>query len=153
VAIGFARLLGFRVMENFNAPLIRQNIQQFWASWHISLTSWCREYVYMPIFSLTRARWLGILGAMAILGLWHEFTARYLAWGVYNGFGILGWHLWRQVAGQRMEAFLAELPILRAFWTVASVLLTLHFVFMGFVLVQNETLAGGLRFWQALLGF
>jgi alginate O-acetyltransferase complex protein AlgI len=152
VAIGFARLLGFRVMENFNAPMIRRNIQEFWAAWHISLTSWCRDYVYVPIFSLTRARWLGILGAMAILGLWHEFTARYLAWGLFNGGGIVAWHVWRRVAGSRMEAAIADQPVLRACWTVVSVLLTLHFVFVGFTLVQNDTLAGGLRFLQALFG-
>jgi alginate O-acetyltransferase complex protein AlgI len=152
VAIGIGRLLGFRIMENFNAPLIRRNVQEFWASWHISLTSWCREYVYVPIFSLTRARWLGILAAMAVLGLWHEFTARYLAWGLYNGAGIVLWHQWRRLAGTRIEAVIADNKLLGVAWTAFSILLTLHFIFVGFTLVQNETLQGGLRFLQALFG-
>ncbi len=55
VAIGFARLLGFRVMENFNRPYFQKNISDFWRCWHISLTSWCREYVYTTVFSMSRS--------------------------------------------------------------------------------------------------
>ncbi len=152
VAIGFARLLGFRVIENFNAPLIRRNVQEFWQAWHISLTSWCRDYVYVPVFSLTRARWLGIICAMAVLGLWHEFTARYLVWGLYNGAGIVAWHQWRSLAGARLEAAIADYTVIRRIWTVISVLLTVHFIFIGFALVQNESLTGGLRFLMLLFG-
>lgn len=152
VAIGFSRLLGFRVIENFNAPLIRRNVQEFWSSWHISLTSWCRDYVYSGVFSITRARWLGILAAMAVLGLWHEFTARYLVWGLYNGAGIVLWHQWRRVAGARLESALAERRVLKPAWTVISVLLTLHYIFIGFTFVQNDTLPDGIAFLGAMFG-
>ncbi len=152
VAIGFARLLGFRIMENFNWPLVRRNVQEFWSAWHISLTSWCREYVYVPVFSLTRARWLGIISAMMVLGLWHEFTARYLVWGIYNGAGIVAWHQWRRLAGERIDAAIVDNSLAVRIWTAISILLTMHFVFIGFTLVQNETLTGGLGFLSALLG-
>jgi alginate O-acetyltransferase complex protein AlgI len=152
VAIGFARLLGFSVIENFNAPLIRRNIQEFWSAWHISLTSWCRDYIYMPTFSLTRARGVGIVAAMAILGLWHEFTARYLVWGLYNGLGIVAWYQWRNLAGIQLEAILGKHSTIKTVWTVISVLLTIHFVFIGFVFVQQKTLGEALSFLQALVG-
>jgi len=152
VAIGFARLLGFRVIENFNAPLTKPNVQQFWSAWHISLTSWCRDYVYTPTFSLTRARWLGILVSMAVLGLWHEFTPRYLAWGLYNGAGIVLWHSWRRAAGERFEDMLAGNPLARVAWRVLAVFLTLNFIFVGFVLVQHETLGGGLNYLARMFG-
>ena len=150
VASGFARLLGFRVMENFDAPLIKPNVQRFWSAWHISLTSWCREYVYTPVFSLSRARGLGVLAAMAVLGLWHEFTLRYLAWGLYNGAGIVAWHQWRRRGGQRLEAWLEHKPGLRQ--AVMAVLITVHFIFFGFVLVQHSTLSEAIAEMWAITG-
>lgn len=152
VAIGFSRLLGFKVIENFNAPLTKPNIQQFWASWHISLTSWCRDYVYTPTFSLTRARSLGILTSMAVLGLWHEFTLRYLAWGLYNGAGIVFWHRWRRYLGEKLEGELAGRKQLALLWHYISVALTLHFIFIGFVLVQHDTLAESISYIGAMIG-
>jgi alginate O-acetyltransferase complex protein AlgI len=152
VAIGFARLLGFRVMENFDNPLTKPNVQRFWGAWHISLTAWCRDYVYTPVFSLTRGRGIGILASMAVLGLWHEFTWRYLAWGLYNGAGIVAWHQWRRLGGERLEAALADRPVLARLWYGLAVVLTVHFIFFGFVLVQHETLTESLAVWTALLG-
>ena len=152
VAIGFARLLGFRVMENFDNPLAKPNVQRFWGAWHMSLTSWCRDYVYTPVFSLTRARSLGILASMAVLGLWHEFTLRYLAWGLYNGTGIVAWHQWRKLAGERLERDLLHRPALARIWRVVAVLLTVHFIFLGFVLVQHPTLAEAAATWARIFG-
>lgn len=152
VAIGFARLLGHRVIENFNAPLTKPNVQQFWASWHISLTSWCRDYVYTPTFSLTRARSLGILTSMAVLGLWHEFTLRYLAWGLYNGAGIVAWHRWRRLLGEDIERKLEGRKWPSHLWHFVSIILTLHFIFIGFVLVQHESLQEGIAYIGAMLG-
>lgn len=152
VAIGFARLLGYRVMENFDSPLTKPNVQRFWGAWHMSLTSWCRDYVYTPVFSLTRARSLGILASMAVLGLWHEFTLRYLAWGLYNGAGIVAWHQWRKLAGERLERQLLDKPALARAWQVLAVLLTVHFIFLGFVLVQHPSLSEAVATWARLLG-
>lgn len=152
VAIGFARLLGFKVMENFDNPLTKPNVQRFWGAWHMSLTSWCRDYVYTPIFSLTRWRGIGILASMAVLGLWHEFTPRYLAFGLYNGAAIVLWHQWRRLAGERLEAVLKGRPILTRLWYGVSVLVTLHVLFLGFVLVQHDRLGESLAVWAALLG-
>src|SRR5690606_22484260 len=88
IAIGVSRLLGFRVMENFHYPFIAQNIGDFWKRWHISLSSWCRDYAYMPVWSRLRNGALAALASMLILGLWHELSWRYLAWGLYHGAGI-----------------------------------------------------------------
>lgn len=152
VAIGFARLLGFRVIENFNAPLTKPNVQQFWTAWHISLTSWCRDYVYTPTFSLTRLRSLGILTSMAVLGLWHEFTLRYLVWGLYNGAGIVLWHRWRRLLGESIDTSLMSKPLVARAWHVVSVALTLHFIFLGFVLVQHDRLQDAMAYISAMIG-
>jgi len=152
VAIGFARLLGFKVMENFNSPLTKPNVQQFWGAWHISLTSWCRDYVYTPTFSLTRLRSVGILTSMAVLGLWHEFTLRYLAWGLYNGGLIVVWHRWRRLCGERLDARLAGRPLLAGAWRALAIVLTIHVIFIGFVLVQHDDLRDSLAFLTAMSG-
>jgi alginate O-acetyltransferase complex protein AlgI len=152
VAIGFARLLGFRVIENFNSPLTKPNVQQFWSAWHISLTSWCRDYVYTPTFSLTRARTLGILTSMAVLGLWHEFTPRYLAWGLYNGAGIVLWHRWRRLFGERIDEALSGRLWAVRLWNIVAVILTMHFIFAGFVLVQHDSLYDALAYLGAMVG-
>jgi alginate O-acetyltransferase complex protein AlgI len=97
VAIGFGMLLGFRVMENFNFPFLARNISDFWMRWHISLTSWCRDYVYMGVISATRQAWLAAISAMLVMGLWHEFSLRYLLWGIYHGVGIMIWQQFQKV--------------------------------------------------------
>jgi D-alanyl-lipoteichoic acid acyltransferase DltB (MBOAT superfamily) len=108
--------------------------------------------VYTPTFSLTRARALGILAAMAVLGLWHEFTARYLAWGLYNGAGIVLWHRWRRAAGERLEERLQGHALASRGWYALSVVLTLNFIFIGFVLVQQQTLGQGFAYLRAMFG-
>lgn len=152
VAIGFARLLGFRVMENFDSPLTKPNVQAFWGAWHMSLTSWCRDYVYTPVFSLTRARSLGIVASMAVLGLWHEFTPRYLLWGLYNGVAIVAWYQWRALAGERLEARLAANRALAVAWRILAVLITVHVIFVGFIFVQHKSLGEAWNFFTAMIG-
>jgi alginate O-acetyltransferase complex protein AlgI len=81
MAIGLGLVWGIRVMENFNAPFLATNMQEFWQRWHISLSSWCRDYVFQPLAALTRNRWLALVLAMLVLALWHEISIRYILWG------------------------------------------------------------------------
>jgi alginate O-acetyltransferase complex protein AlgI len=138
VAIGFARLLGFRVMENFDRPFLQKNISDFWRSWHISLTSWAREYVYGAVASLTRSPALAVLATLVAIGLWHEVSLRYLLWGCYHGAGIVLWQrlqpLWRRFPPLHH-------PALRRVLNAGSILLTLHFVLLGFLLVRQPDVA------------
>ena len=80
---------GIRVMENFNAPFMATNMQDFWQRWHISLSSWCRDYVFQPLAALSRNRWIALLASMLVLALWHELSFRYLAWGIVQALLIL----------------------------------------------------------------
>jgi alginate O-acetyltransferase complex protein AlgI len=81
LAIGAGLVWGIRVMENFNSPFMATNMQDFWRRWHISLSSWCRDYVFQPIAAFTRNRWLALITAMLVLSLWHEISFRYILWG------------------------------------------------------------------------
>ncbi|RJP80132.1 MAG: MBOAT family protein [Desulfobacteraceae bacterium] len=91
MAIGLGRMFGFRFMENFNYPYIAKSIQDFWQRWHISLTSWIRDYLFFPI-ALRRRKWRiwGMIYALVItyslIGLWHGACWNFVLWGMYHGF-------------------------------------------------------------------
>lgn len=81
LAIGGGLLWGIRIMENFNSPFLATNMQMFWQRWHISLSGWCRDYVFHPIAASTRNRWAALIASMLVLSLWHEISVRYVVWG------------------------------------------------------------------------
>jgi alginate O-acetyltransferase complex protein AlgI len=103
LAIGLGLIWGIRVMENFNAPFLATNMQEFWQRWHISLSSWCRDYVFQPLAALTRSRWFALLASMLVLALWHEISFRYFLWGIIQVLLILltvGFRKWMPAASQ-----------------------------------------------------
>jgi alginate O-acetyltransferase complex protein AlgI len=92
MAIGFARLMGITVPENFNWPYLARSPIEFWNRWHISLSTWIRDYVYIPLggnrMGLAR-RFLNAIAAMTICGLWHGAAWNFAIWGLYHGIGIV----------------------------------------------------------------
>jgi alginate O-acetyltransferase complex protein AlgI len=99
LAIGSARIMGFVLPENFDYPVLKRNIQQFWNHWHMSLTSWLTDYIYWPVVRKLRSgeffrRHPVLLSNVAILvtflicGIWHGDTLNFAIWGLYHGLGI-----------------------------------------------------------------
>ena len=91
MAIGFARMMGIRLPENFNWPYIAYSITDFWRRWHISLSTWIRDYIYIPLggsrHGLVRKSLNGFI-AMALCGLWHGAAWNFALWGIYHGVGL-----------------------------------------------------------------
>ena len=88
MAIGAARMLGIRLPENFNAPYFAQSIQEFWRRWHISLSTWFRDYVYFPLGGSRCGRWKtyrNILIVFLLSGLWHGANWSFVVWGLLHG--------------------------------------------------------------------
>lgn len=139
IAIGFAALLGIRVPENFHFPFAASNLQDFWRRWHITVSEWCRDFVFRPILSRTRQYLLASLASMVVLGLWHELSPRYLAWGLFHGAGLVVVHLW----GKHVP-WAAALRT-NALWRAASCLLTLQFVIISFALTSTPDLGAAWR--------
>jgi len=132
VAIGLALIVGFRVMENFNYPFTAPNINEFWNRWHISLSSWCKDYVYIPVASITRQPIWGIIFTMLVIGLWHDLSLKYIIWGLFHGLGIAIWHIYKN--STLAEKLTAVLP----FYDIWAKVLTFHFVVLSFVIVMKS---------------
>ena len=87
IAIGTARLFGFNLMRNFNFPYFSRSIPEFWRRWHISLTTWFRDYIYFPLGGSRCSKWKIVRNTMvvwAISGLWHGANWTFVCWGVYH---------------------------------------------------------------------
>lgn len=100
MAIGLGLIFGFRFMENFNYPYISKSITEFWRRWHISLSTWFRQYVYIPLggnkISPNRT-YINLAVVFFLIGLWHGASWNFIFWGLWNGFFIIlekmtGWH-------------------------------------------------------------
>ena len=89
LAVGFSRLFGFRIMENFNNPLFSKDLGEFWRRWHISLSSWCRNNVYFPVFGATRKVWLGLYASMLTMGWWHYVDLNWTLWALWHATGLV----------------------------------------------------------------
>lgn len=88
MAIGLGRMFGFHFLENFNYPYISGSIREFWRRWHISLSSWFKEYVYIPLGGSRKGRGRTVLNrflVFALTGIWHGANVTFLLWGLYHG--------------------------------------------------------------------
>lgn len=89
IALGAARVMGFRLMENFNLPYFAKSISEFWSKWHISLSSWFRDYLYIPLGGnrVTKSRlYFNLFFVFILSGLWHGAGWNYIFWGGLHGF-------------------------------------------------------------------
>lgn len=87
IAIGTARLFGINLMRNFSFPYFSRDIAEFWRKWHISLTTWFRDYVYIPLGGSRCAKWKVMRNTMIIFlvsGLWHGANWTFVIWGLYH---------------------------------------------------------------------
>lgn len=89
VALGFSSMMGLKLEENFNSPYKATNLIDFWQRWHISLTSWVRDYVFKPVFLKSRSQILAVFSALIVIAVWHEVSWHYFLWGIYQAVGIL----------------------------------------------------------------
>ena len=87
IAIGLAKMLGINICRNFNVPYLSRNLSEFWRRWHISLSSWFRDYVYIPLGGNRKHQYLNILIVFILSGIWHGNTLNFVLWGSLHGLG------------------------------------------------------------------
>jgi alginate O-acetyltransferase complex protein AlgI len=114
IAIGAARMLGYDLMYNFHSPYFAKSIGEFWSRWHISLSSWFRDYLYIPLGGnrVKQRRWLfNIMIVFTVSGLWHGANWTFIVWGALHGSYYLVQAAWNRMAGGlRKSALFTALP-------------------------------------------
>jgi alginate O-acetyltransferase complex protein AlgI len=134
IAIGSSYFFGFKIMENFNNPYLKQNISQFWRSWHISLSDWIRDYIFFPLGNVSSNKiWMILfvpIISMGLCGLWHGASWQFVIWGIWHGVGLSILQLWNQYKLKNKNvAKISKLP----WFNYASILLTFFFVTIGWI--------------------
>ncbi len=142
MAIGIGRLFGFHLPENFNYPYISRSIREFWRRWHISLSSWLRDYLYIPLGGSrqgTIRTFLNLLLVFLLCGLWHGASWTFILWGLYHGFFLV-------MERSRLEQWRQRL------WPPLQQAQTLLVIMIGWVLFRSETLTDAFRFFSLMAG-
>ncbi|MBV9276959.1 MAG: MBOAT family protein, partial [Candidatus Eremiobacteraeota bacterium] len=150
IAIGLAELLGFRIVENFDRPYWARNISNFWQRWHISLSSWIRDYLFIPLGGSRRKLGRVLLNltiVMAIAGLWHGASWHFVVWGLFQGAGLAIHRAYSLIMPKAVLARLgASVPL-----HYVSVAATFLFVMLGWVLFASPSLATAATVYRNLL--
>ncbi|MFR9636343.1 MAG: MBOAT family O-acyltransferase [Rikenellaceae bacterium] len=139
MAIGFALLLGFTFPKNFDAPYKSATITEFWRRWHISLSTWLRDYLYISLGGSRSGQartYLNLLITMVLGGLWHGAALRFILWGALHGVALMLHKVWlsivpsSHVTGAKMSWV----------WRVLGIVLTFHIVGLGWILFRAESM-------------
>jgi alginate O-acetyltransferase complex protein AlgI len=142
MAIGLGKMMGFSFKENFDAPYASSSITEFWRRWHISLSTWLRDYLYIPLGGSRTSeakRYRNLIIVFLVCGFWHGANWTFLAWGAYHG----AWLVIERTGAWRRFATL--LP------RVLGTLLTFLLVMLGWVLFRSEHLDAAAGYFERLL--
>jgi alginate O-acetyltransferase complex protein AlgI len=142
MAIGLGRMFGFRFLENFNYPYVSQSITEFWRRWHISLSTWFRDYLYIPLGGSRAGAWptyRNLLVVFLLCGLWHGASRSFAVWGLYHGLFLI------------LERRGLDVG-LRKSWPVVRHAYVLVVVMAGWVFFRAETLPHAVAYLSAMAG-
>jgi alginate O-acetyltransferase complex protein AlgI len=142
MAIGMSKMFGFTFMENFNFPYVSQSIREFWRRWHISLSTWFRDYLYISLGGsrVSEPRtYLNLVIVFFLCGLWHGANLTFVIWGLYHGFFLA-------LERTRFCKLLKKLPQpLRHVYAIFVVM-------MGWVIFRADSFADARHYFIALFG-
>lgn len=151
IAIGSARLLAFDLMNNFKQPYFSQNIVEFWRKWHISLTSWFRDYVYYPLGGNRTSKLKlirNIIVVFLISGLWHGANFTYIVWGLYHAILYI---LYTSIFGKKRIIENQKETGLQSIEKAFSVFFTFGVVALGWVIFRSATITDAYMYLEATL--
>jgi alginate O-acetyltransferase complex protein AlgI len=143
MAIGVARMFGFHYLENFNYPYISQSIREFWRRWHISLSTWFRDYLYIPLGGNRRSptrTYINLIIVFALCGLWHGASWNFVIWGLFHGLFLA---TERTFVGRGINAL--PQPLRHIY--------TLLIVTVGWVIFRIESMTDAMSYLLAMSGF
>lgn len=144
MAIGIALLLGFRFPKNFDSPYKSATITEFWRRWHISLSSWLKDYLYISLGGNRKGRfrtYLNLVITMLLGGLWHGAAPRFLLWGGFHGVMLAG-HKYLMGVFPRLKPTGAEM---KRGWRIVGILITFHLVCLGWIFFRARNVNTGVE--------
>lgn len=142
MAVGLGRMFGFRLMENFNHPYIATSITDFWRRWHISLSTWFKKYIYIPLGGNRYGnQYVNLFIVFAVTGIWHGAAWTFIMWGLLHGVVRLA------------EKVLMDKKIHQRIPTAVRWLMTMLIVMIGWVLFRAPSLSAALGYLKAMFGF
>lgn len=148
IAVGAAKALGFTVPENFQRPFESTSPSIFWTRWHMSLSFWIRDYVFLPLAVIRREMWwrnLALVVSMILFGLWHKASVLFVLWGCYHGVLLV---LHRQV--QQVQRKFDWTPP-AALWTPISWIVTISLISVGWIFFRANSLVEARQMLSAVL--
>ncbi|GGG54669.1 O-acyltransferase [Bizionia arctica] len=151
IAIGSARLLGFDLMQNFNSPYLSRNLTEFWRRWHISLSTWFRDYVYIPLggSQVSKSKWVrNIFVVFLLSGFWHGANWTFIIWGFIHALFFLPLIFRKKQANFKEEADEGKLlPSLKTVFQIGS---TFLIVLLAWVFFRAENVSHAFLYLQGL---
>jgi len=137
IVIGAAVLFGIRLQENFNRPYFSATISTFWTRWHMSLSFWIRDFIFLPLATMRRELWwrnLSLVIAMFVFGIWHKGSFLLMMWGTYHGFLLVLHRQWQEFRKRIGFEWTGALP------TAVSWTITFSAVCVGYIFFRAESL-------------
>lgn len=155
MAIGIARLLGFKITKNFDTPFFAQNIAEFWRKWHISLTSFATEYIFSPLCITLRDREragliLAVLINFTIIGIWHGANLTFILFGFFHGCYFIPLIISGTLSKRKKIAREAKLPTAKEGLNMA---LTFLLVMLTFILFRSNSVTDAVTYYKNLFSF
>ncbi|MBN1150761.1 MBOAT family protein [candidate division WOR-3 bacterium] len=143
IAIGIAALLGYYFQDNFNYPYRAQSIKDFWRRWHISLSTWLRDYLYIPLGGSKKGRfrtYVNLAITMLLGGLWHGAAWNFVFWGALHGFGLGIERFFIDKFGERKHNVL---------WQILSTAFVFHFVCLSWIFFRSRSFSLSMEYFRA----
>ena len=142
MAIGLGRIFGFHFNENFNLPYISKSVTEFWKRWHISLTTWFREYVYIPLGGNRKHVYLNVAIVFLLTGIWHGASWTFILWGIWHGvFRLI--EMYFNKTNKKIK--LAKIPLLGNIYTLSV-------VGKGWILFRAPNLSDAIYYLKTMVG-
>lgn len=143
MAIGMGHMLGFDFLENFNYPYVSCSVQEFWRRWHISLSSWFRDYLYIPLGGNRRGKvrtYINLIIVFACTGLWHGASFSFIVWGLWHGLFLVIERLGFKKVLDKLPKFIG--------W-----IYTMLVVLVGWVFFRADTLSAAMKYLGEMFSF
>jgi D-alanyl-lipoteichoic acid acyltransferase DltB (MBOAT superfamily) len=149
IAIGLARILGFDLILNFNRPYLAASITEFWRRWHMSLSRWLRDYLYIPLGGNRGSKsrtYINLMITMLLGGLWHGANWTFVVWGGLHGLALAVHKLFQS---RFKESLKPVIPLWKPFW----ILVTFHFVCLTWIFFRADDVGAAIRILGGILSF